>query len=55
MPVPIPTVIETKMLIMFIALDPALISSLFSDNTRIRLPIKAVTINFGDTIAVASP
>ena len=42
-------------LIMLIALEPALICSPFSESNRRRLPMKAGTNNFGQMIAVASP
>ena len=43
------------MLITFTALDPALISSFFSERMRSRLPMKLGTSNFGVMMAVASP
>jgi hypothetical protein len=50
-----PAAMETMMLKMFISFEPRLISSPFSFNMRILLPIKAGTSSFGEMIAVASP
>lgn len=54
-PVKIPTPTVRIILQIFTALDPALISSPFSESRRIRLPMNAGTNNLGEMMAVASP
>jgi hypothetical protein len=54
-PVKIPIPIVRIILQIFTALDPALISSFFSERIRILLPMKAGTSNLGVMRAVASP
>lgn len=54
-PVKIPTTMLTKMLIILMAFEPALIVSPFCARMRSLLPMKVGTNSFGDMIVVARP